>query len=270
MAQEREASLVRLVRLGDEAARATLVQECMPLLSSIAVKYRRWGVPVDELVQEGSIGLLRAIERFDPSRGRLRTYAYNWVRAYIREYVVQNYRLVRIGSTKKERRALRFFRSTLDCDVDSVARASGLSVDRSRSLMPMLAYREESLDFSGDGREPAVSKIPGDGTSPEELLDEYTREQRTMAALYGALDTLIPRDRFIVQQRWLGDEPIPHVHIANTLGVSRERVRQLEARALTRLRDAVTARADGQRFLGVQPNTPYADRIHRVLDGSAE
>src|SRR5581483_8091630 len=102
---EAERDLAQRYRKGDRAAGQRLVEACLPFVMTIALEYRRWGVPMEDIVQEGNIGLLKAAERFDPERGcRLATYAAYWIRAEIREYVARGYRIVRLGSSKSERR----------------------------------------------------------------------------------------------------------------------------------------------------------------------
>src|SRR4029453_6504945 len=102
---------------GDERAGAQIIAACLPLVIKIAFEYRRWGVPIEDIIQQGNIGLLHAAKKFDPAREcRLATYASYWIRAEIREYVVRGYRVVRLGTTKPERRALRAYRMTKESE----------------------------------------------------------------------------------------------------------------------------------------------------------
>src|SRR5262249_28978801 len=102
---EAEHDLAVRWRAGDRDAGPELIEACLPFVMPIALEYRRWGLPLEDIVQEGNIGLLKAAERFDPDRGcRLATYAAYWIRAEIREYVARGYRIVRLGSSKSERR----------------------------------------------------------------------------------------------------------------------------------------------------------------------
>ncbi len=122
---KREHELADLYRGGDRDAGRKLIAACLPFVVTIALEYRRWGIPLEDLVQEGNMGLLKGAERFDPDRGcRLATYAAYWIRAEIREYVARGYRIVRLGSSKSERRALRVYRKTHERDLAGVGRSS--------------------------------------------------------------------------------------------------------------------------------------------------
>src|SRR6202789_4662005 len=110
--REDERHLAERWRAGDKAAGEQLVTACLPFVMSIALEYRRWGIPLEDIVQQGNLGLLKAADKFDIAREcRLATYAAYWIRAEIRDYVVRAYRVVRLGTTKAERRALRAYRS---------------------------------------------------------------------------------------------------------------------------------------------------------------
>src|ERR1700722_6858550 len=149
--REPERQLTYLWRAGDRAAGAKIVTACLPFVMSIALEYRRWGIPVEDIVQQGNLGLLRAASKFDPAREcRLATYAAYWIRAEIRDYVVRAYRVVRLGTTKAERRALRAYRRTRESDPTALAAVSGMTPERAAMLLPLLASRETSLDARTD------------------------------------------------------------------------------------------------------------------------
>lgn len=235
-AEERE--LAARYRAGDRDAGRKLIEGCLPFVMTIALEYRRWGLPVEDIVQEGNVGLLKAAERFDPERGcRLATYAAYWIRAEIREYVVRGYRIVRLGSTKNERRALRAYRKLRERDADALAEASGLSLERATALLPLLAARDVSLDRAptDDGIAPSerlASMLP----SPEEETSDAEEQRRMSKALARAVAELSPRERRIVKRRWLTDRPMTLEQLGADFGVSKERVRQLEERAKKRMR----------------------------------
>src|SRR5262249_54369341 len=106
--RETERKLALRAAKGDQKARAAMVRACLPFVLSIAFEYRRWGVPLEDIVQQGNLGLLKAVQKFDLSKEcRLSTYAAYWIRAEIRDYVVRSFRVVRLGTTKAERKALR-------------------------------------------------------------------------------------------------------------------------------------------------------------------
>src|SRR5260221_10973505 len=125
LAPQDERALAVRWRAGDSSAGDRLIKASLPFVISVALEYRRWGVPLEDLVQQGNLGLLKAARKFDPTREcRLVTYAVYWIRAEIRDYVVRGYRLVRIGTTKGERRAMRAYRKTREDDPQALAQVS--------------------------------------------------------------------------------------------------------------------------------------------------
>jgi len=236
-AEERE--LARRWREGDRAAGDRIIAACLPFVVSIAFEYRRWGVPMEDIVQQGNLGLLRAAAKFDPEREvRLATYAAYWIRAEIREYVVRAYRVVRLGTTKAERRALRAYRTARGgvSTPEGLAEASGLTVERAERLLPLLAARETSLDgASHDGASP-LDRVASATVTPEDEASAHEREAIAKHAVRGALDRLTERERMIVRERIMTDDPVTLSELGARLGVSKERVRQLEERAIGKLR----------------------------------
>jgi RNA polymerase sigma-32 factor len=235
---EVEHDLATRYRAGDAVAGRKLIEACLPFVMTIALEYRRWGLPLEDIVQEGNIGLLKAAERFDPERGcRLATYAAYWIRAEIREHVARGYRIVRLGSSKSERRALRIYRKTHEKNPEALAEMSGLTPARATELLPLLMARDVSLERSptDDGKAP-VDRLADDGRSPEE--DACLADQRAQlhAALQKVVAELSPRERRIVRQRWLTEDPKTLEQLGVAFGVSKERVRQLEERAKKRMR----------------------------------
>jgi RNA polymerase sigma-32 factor len=240
LTREAEQDLARRFIKGEAKAGDTLIAACLPLVVSIALEYRRWGVPLEDIIQQGNIGLLRAAKKFDPSKEcRLATYAAYWIRAEIREYVVRAYRVVRLGTTKSERRALRLYRTSRETDPNVLAKASGLTPERVERLLPMLMGRETSLDANTNGAPSVADRTPARTASPEE--ETFAKESRALAtkAVRGALGALNARERLIVEERLMADEPITLQELGDRLGVSKERVRQLEERARTKLRGAL-------------------------------
>jgi RNA polymerase sigma-32 factor len=236
--RETERELVRRWRAGDKRAGDKIVEACLPFVLTIALEYRRWGVPLEDVIQQGNVGLLRAAQKFDPDREcRLATYAAYWIRAEIREYVVRAFRVVRLGTTKAERRALRAYRSTRETSAAKLAAVSGLSEERVERLLPLLRGREVSLDAQHDELGPAIDRLPGRAPSPEE--DSAAQEVRTLArgSVRKAMDALSDREKLIVEARMMSDEPATLQQLGDRLGVSKERVRQLEERARGKLRE---------------------------------
>lgn len=237
LSREDERALAIRVQAGDRDAARRVVEACLPFVVSIAIEYRRWGVPLEDIIQQGNVGLLRAVAKFDPNKEcRLATYAAYWIRAEIRDYVVRAYRVVRLGTTKAERRALRAYRTTRESDPDKLAAASGLSVERVRNLLPILQAREASLESGKDDRAPVIERIASAGPSPEEEADVRMAAERSRVAVREALRDLNDREKLIVRDRLMSDDPRTLQELGDQLGVSKERVRQLEQRTLSKLR----------------------------------
>jgi RNA polymerase sigma-32 factor len=235
-----ERALAKRWIAGDARAGEEIVLACLPFVITIALEYRRWGVPLEDIVQQGNLGLLRAAKKFDPDRDcRLATYAAYWIRAEIREYVVRSFRVVRLGTTKSERRALRAYRTTRETDPERLAELSGLTAERAALLLPILASKEMSLDARTADMPPAIERMPGGGASPED--DVYAGEVRSLAqgAVRSALDSLSERERLIVKKRMMSEDPTTLQELGEMLGVSKERVRQIEERAKTKLRGSL-------------------------------
>lgn len=193
---------------------------------------------MDDVVQEGAMGLLAAVKRYHPARGaRLATYAAYWIRAQIRDHVMRTYRTVRIGTTKEERRAVRHYRRSGDDDPGALAEASGLSIERSQRLLATLAFPESSLDAeSSTGGGSRLDRLASPSPSPEEDYADREAAARAREAYEAALGELSAREQEILRDRVDRDEPLTLAEIGARLGVSKERVRQLEARACEKVR----------------------------------
>jgi len=235
--RETERTLAAKWRAGNEDAGRRIIEACLPFVISIALEYRRWGVPLEDIIQQGNLGLLRAAKKFDLAKDcRLATYAAYWIRAEIREYVVRGFRVVRLGTTKGERRALRAYRSTGETDPVKLAAASGLSVERVTLLLPVLAAREASLDASTPEMGPAVERLASQDPSPEDASSAREAQAHAKKAVHHALKTLNARERLIVQKRMMTEDPTTLEQLGVSLGVSKERVRQIEVRARGKLK----------------------------------
>lgn len=240
-----ERGLAKRWQGGDQSAGEKIVEACLPFVVSIALEYRRWGVPLEDIIQQGNLGLLKAAEKFDPDREcRLATYAAYWIRAEIREYVVKAFRVVRIGTTKGERRALRAYRKTKDADAASLAEVSGLSEERVRLLLPLISGRELSLDASVGELPPAIDRLSSSGPSPEDEAARGEAAVRASHAVHEAVGHLDEREQMIVRERFMKEDPPTLQELGNRLGVSKERVRQLEERARAKLRGELSELAE--------------------------
>ena len=240
-----ERELARRWIAGDKRAGERIVEACLPFVVSIALEYRRWGVPLEDIIQQGNLGLLKAAQKFDPDKEcRLATYAAYWIRAEIREYVVRAFRVVRLGTTKGERRALRAYRRTKVSEPAALAKVSGLSEERVRQLLPLLTGREVSLDASVHDLPPAIDRLASASPTPEDEASRSEARGHAGRAVHDAVRQLDDRERMIVQERLMAEDPPTLQELGDRLGVSKERVRQLEERARAKLRTELSAYAD--------------------------
>jgi RNA polymerase sigma-32 factor len=259
---ERERTLARRWRLqGDRRAADELVRTHLRTVTTLATKYRHYGVPISELVAEGNCGLVHALGRFDPERGvRFATYATHWVRAYILGYVLRTWSIV--GGSSGGMRSQLFFKfrrerarltATLgDLDSEEVqeilARRLGVSLDRIRLMMRRVDAQDISLDTasSNDSPTPMVDQLLHAGCDPEQELLATRFQGRVSEVVKVALRVLDPRERYIVGARVMApdEEALSLADMSRVLGISRERVRQLEVRAFRKLKAAVSGSRD--------------------------
>lgn len=231
-----ELALIRRFQRGDLRAGDALVRAQAGLVRSIAHGYRLWGVPIEDLVQQGSIGLLKALQRFDLTRTQsLQSYAGYWIRAEIREYVVRSYRIVRLGSTRTERKALRTFRVRSISTPEQLAAESGMPLARCEQLWPLLSRGDTRLDDTRLCTAP-LDRITYDAHDPEVLALQAERVSRLKLRVANALSLLSERERRIIEARMMSDEPRTLESLAAEFGLSRERVRQLEAAAKAKIK----------------------------------
>jgi RNA polymerase sigma-32 factor len=243
---------------GDRDAADKLVTSHLRLAAKIAMSYRGYGLPLSEIISEGNIGLMHALSRFEPERGfRFATYAKWWIRASIQDYILRSWSLVRIGTTTAQKRLFFKLRSakrkisaldTGDLHPDQVAViAKSLNVadqdvvDMNRRLAGDTSINAPVYE-DGDADEwqnYLVDKSP----SPEALVVEQDERDYQHEALVGAIDVLNERERRILKARLLTDEPVTLEELATEFNVSRERIRQIETRAFTKVRRAVKKRA---------------------------
>lgn len=253
---ETELALARAWRMhGDEKALHRLVNAYMRLAIAMAARYRRYGVPMPDLIQEAGVGLMKAAEKFDPDRGvRFSTYAVWWIKASIQDYVMRNWSLVRTGSTSSQK-ALFFNLRRVRAKLEREAGANGQVLDSPRLKemiaeelgvplrdVEMMDARLSGSDFSlnaqqagEDGRE-WLETIEDEAPQADETVSRSTDIARVRGWLAEAMATLSPRERMIIVERKLQEEPRTLESLGRELGLSKERVRQLEAQALTKLR----------------------------------
>lgn len=243
-----ERALAERARAGDEAAAKQLVRSHLGFVVHIARRYRRFGIPLNDLVQEGTIGLIHAVRRFDPRRNvRLCTYAAWWIRAHIQAYVVRSWSLVRL-STGTAQRALFFRLRRMMADLKGGAGQLSEDVLRPLALrfkVPMrevlaLARRAAGFDRSleaapGEAKSPAA-ELADPAPNPEEQLAAASQQRWRQGLIARAMKALSQRERAIIAGRYLAELGKTRDVLARELGISAERVRQLEQKALEKLR----------------------------------
>jgi RNA polymerase sigma-32 factor len=240
---------------GDEKALHRLVSAYMRLAVSMAGKYRRYGAPMPDLIQEAGVGLMKAAEKFDPDRGvRFSTYAVWWIKASIQDYVMRNWSMVRTGSTSSQK-SLFFNLRRVRAKIEREAGASGEVLDSQRLRemvaeelgvplrdVEMMDARLSGSDFSlnahqagEEGRE-WLETLEDEAPQADETVLRNADLLRARAWLQEAMAALSPRERLIVIERKIRDEPRTLESLGQELGLSKERIRQLEAQALNKLR----------------------------------
>lgn len=243
-----ERALAERARAGDEAAAAKLVRSHIGFVVHIARRYRRFGIPLNDLVQEGTIGLIHAVRRFDPGRNiRLCTYAAWWIRAHIQAYVVRSWSLVRL-STGTAQRALFFRLRRMMADLKGGAGHLGEDVLRPLALrfkVPMrevlaLARRaagfDRSLDAAPGGARTPAAELADPAPNPEEQAAAASHQRWRQGLIARAMKALSQRERAIIAGRYLAELAKTRDVLARELGISAERVRQLEQKAIEKLR----------------------------------
>jgi RNA polymerase sigma-32 factor len=220
---------------------------------SIARGYMGYGLPQADLIQEGNIGLMKAVKRFDPDRGvRLVSFAMHWIRAEIHEFILRNWRIVKIATTKAQRklffnlRSLRQGLGTLgEEEVTSMAKHLGVKKQEVVEMETRLGGQDIALEPVGDDADEGLSPIAylrDPAAEPSALLGETESEQLRAEGLRAALESLDPRSRRIVEARWLREQDSATLHeLAAEFGVSAERIRQIEQKAMARMRSSMGA-----------------------------
>ncbi len=252
---EEKALATRLVEHGDTSAARKLIEANLRLVVKIAYEYRRAHKNLLDLVQEGNIGLIQAVGKFDPYRGvKLSSYAAFWIRAYILKFILNNWRLVKIGTTQAQRKLffnLRKEREKLEQHgfqptTQLLAEKLDVSEKDVIEMERRLAAPEASLDAplgAGDdgGERTRLDYIPSDGDRPDRAVAQSEFAQLLRSKLETFAATLEGREQTIFRDRWLTDEPLTLQEIGDRYNVSRERARQLEKRMLDRLKKYLEA-----------------------------
>ncbi|MBK8173762.1 MAG: RNA polymerase factor sigma-32 [Rhodospirillales bacterium] len=244
---DEEVDLARRAEAGDGEALRRLVGSHLRYVFKIARRYRGWGLPMNDLVQEGTLGLVQAVRRFDPDRGvRLSTYAMWWIRSAIQEHVFKSWSIVRLGTSNAQKMlvlALRRVAEDLgggdaDASDDRFSRFAeqfNSTATEVARLARRLAGHDASLDQPAAGGRPLIDNLADDESDPEQVLARTSESERIDEALSGALAKLTPREQLVIRDRYFLEAKRTFESIGRDLGVSKDRVRQLEARALAKL-----------------------------------
>jgi len=244
-----------------EASLHRLINAYMRLAIPMASKFRRYGAPMNDLIQEAGLGLMKAADKFDPDRGvRFSTYAVWWIKASIQDHVMRNWSLVRTGSTSSQK-SLFFNMRRVQARLEREVMQRGEELDRHQlhqmisteigvpmNDVEMMHGRLSGSDFSlnatqsveDEGRE-WIDALEDDGAQAEEIVENELDTAQLREWLLGAMNALNERERFIVRERKLLDEPRTLESLGNELGLSKERIRQLEAAAFQKMRKSLEA-----------------------------
>lgn len=252
-AEEERSLAIRLREHNDLEAARKLVLSHLRFVVRIARGYLGYGLPLPDLIQEGSVGLMKAVRRFEPNVGvRLVSFAVHWIRAEIHEYILRNWRIVKVATTKAQRKLFFNLRSAKKRlgwftreEVEAVAQDLGVRPETVLQMEARLASHDLAFDAQeGDDEEgpPApAAYLPDVSMEPARLLERQDSEADQRERLYAAIEGLDERSRTILQERWLGESKATLHELAGRYGVSAERIRQIEKSAMLKLRGQLTA-----------------------------
>jgi len=253
LAPEEELRLARRFRSdGDVESARQLVLSHLRLVVAIARGYIGYGLPQGDLIQEGNVGLMKAVKRFDPERGvRLVSFAIHWIRAEIHEFILRNWRLVKIATTKAQRKLffnLRSLKPSLDpltrAEVRSIAKRLGVKPEEVSEMEMRLAGQEVSLEPTSDDEEgyAPIAYLADSSPEPREIIEAKQERNLRARGLESALASLDGRSRRIIEARWLRETDSATLHeLAAEFKISAERVRQIEAKALEKMKGVIAA-----------------------------
>jgi RNA polymerase sigma-32 factor len=253
LSREEELALARRLRDHDDLdAARQLVLSHLRFVVHIARGYTGYGLPVGDLIQEGNVGLMKAVRRFDPEVGvRLVSFAVHWIRAEIHEYVLRNWRLVKIATTKAQRKLffnLRKFKKNLgwltESETRAIANDLGVSTAEVTDMEQRLSSRDLSFDPAPDADEEDGSYSPSaylqsPESDPSVAVEREQWDEDTADRLAQAMQTLDDRSQHILRSRWMTEQKATLHELADQYGVSAERIRQIEANAIKKLRGMV-------------------------------
>ncbi len=252
---EQEQAIARRLRdEGDLEAARQLVMSQLRFVVHIARSYKGYGLPMSDLIQEGNIGLMKAVKRFDPDVGvRLISFAVHWIRAEIHEYVIRNWRIVKVATTKAQRKLFFKLRSEKKAlnwfSADEVGRvAEDLNVDEKVviEMESRMHGHDTAFDAPVGASEERLSLSPADvlfesADDPSMVIEEADGREKSEAGLAAGIETLDERSRTILERRWLSDEKSTLHELAGEYGVSAERIRQIEKAAMNKVKQHLLA-----------------------------
>jgi len=239
---------------GDVDAAHKLVTSHLRLVAKIAMGYKGYGLPVADLISEGNVGLMKAVKKFEPEKGfRLSTYAMWWIRASVTEYILQSWSMVRLGTMAAQKKLFFSLRRTKrqlsimdngdlsDEQANAIAEKTNATTDEVRQINSRLASRDMSLNapLSIDEGGEHQDLLEDDRPNPERMASKNQMMSLQSEVVGEALDELNERDRDIFERRHLSDEPPTLESLGEEYGISRERVRQLEARAFNKVKEFI-------------------------------
>lgn len=266
LSREEELELTRRYRESrDEAAKDALIRAHLRYVVAIALRYRRYGLPIGDLIAEGNFGVVHALDKFEPDRGtRFVTYAAYWIRAYVLNYIIRSWSLVGVGSgalrsktffkLRRERvRITNLVGEGAEAD-ELLARSLNVTPEKLSTMLGRLDARDVSLDSHvyDDSSTTLVDTLAAPEGSQEESVATLETHEQMKEAVREAVAKLDQRERYIVEKRLMADreDELSLAEIGRQLGVSRERARQLEARAKKKLRYRITELSRSSDFLG--------------------
>jgi len=256
LTQEQEVAYARRYRKdGDLNAARELVVSHLRVVVAMSRGYLGYGLPQADLIQEGNIGLMKAVKRFDPERGvRLVSFAVHWIRAEMHEYILRNWRIVKVATTKAQRKLffnLRSLKQSFNSlgfeDVKTVARQLGVKPEEVVEMETRLTGRDIAIEPAGDDEEDKfspISYLAAENAEPGRILEHEESARLQSRGLEQALAGLDARSRRIVEARWLNEKESATLHdLAAEFGVSAERIRQIEVKALARMKGVIARHA---------------------------
>jgi RNA polymerase sigma-32 factor len=257
LSQEQETTLARRLRdENDLAAARELIVSHLRVVVAIARGYMGYGLNQADLIQEGNVGLMKAVKRFDPERGvRLVSFAVHWIRAEIHEFILRNWRIVKVATTKAQRKLffnLRSLKQSLGSlgatDAKKIAKQLGVKPEEVVEMETRLAGQDIALEPAGDDDEEnayaPIAYLAAEDSEPGVLMEREQTAKRRSLGLEQALEQLDPRSRRIIEARWLNEQSSATLHeLADEFGVSAERIRQIESKALSKMRGAIAEAA---------------------------